>query len=111
MEGLAVVVLLCAFLPFLVSLGGSGGVWKFLSFLFCCFSVVGSTSAIGHGGGILAWVIAWSFTALAFQARRGLVVALVLALGSAAVLIAEGVNDTKKSGDTATSSRQKTVAR
>ena len=45
------------------------------------------------------------------EARRGLVVALVLALGSAAVLIADGVNDTKKSGDTATSSRQKTVAR
>jgi hypothetical protein len=70
MEGLAIVALICAFLPFVVSLGGSGGVWKFLSFLFCCFSLVGAASVIGIGGGILAWVIAWIFTAIAAQSRR-----------------------------------------
>jgi hypothetical protein len=70
MEGLAIVALVCAFLPFLVSLGGRGGVWKFLSFLFCCFSLVGAASVIGFGGGILAWVIAWIFTAIAVQSRR-----------------------------------------
>jgi hypothetical protein len=69
MEGLVIVAALCAFLPFLVSLGGSGGVWKFLSFLFCCFSLVGAASVIGFGGGILAWVIAWIFTAIAVQSR------------------------------------------
>jgi hypothetical protein len=70
MEGLAIVALICAFLPFLVSLGGSGGVWKFLSFLFCCFSIAGAASVVGIGGGILAWVIAWIFTAIAAQSRR-----------------------------------------
>jgi hypothetical protein len=70
MEGLAIVALICAFLPFVVSLGGRGGVWKFLSFLFCCFSLVGAASVIGIGGGILAWVIAWIFTAIAAQSRR-----------------------------------------
>ncbi len=70
MEGLAIVALICSFLPFLVSMGGSGGVWKFLSFVFCCLSLVGAASVIGFGGGILAWVIAWSFTAIAVQARR-----------------------------------------
>jgi hypothetical protein len=48
----------------------TGGVWKFLSFLFCCFSLVGAASVIGIGGGILAWVIAWIFTAIAAQSRR-----------------------------------------
>jgi hypothetical protein len=70
MEGLVIVALICSFLPFLVSLGGSGGIWKFLSFIFCCFSLIGAASVIGIGGGIFAWVIAWIFTAIAAQARR-----------------------------------------
>jgi hypothetical protein len=70
MEGLVIVALICSFLPFLVSLGGRGGVWKFLSFLFCCFSLVGAVSVIGIGGGVLAWIIAWIFTAIAAQSRR-----------------------------------------
>lgn len=70
MEGIAIVALIAAFLPFLVSLGGRGGVWKFLSFLFCCFSIAGAASIVGVGGGILAWVVAWVFTALAASARR-----------------------------------------
>jgi hypothetical protein len=70
MEALAIIALFCAFLPFLVSLGGRGGIWKFLSFVFCCFSVFGAASVVGIGGGIFAWVIAWIFTAIAAQARR-----------------------------------------
>jgi hypothetical protein len=70
MEGLVIVALVCSFLPFLVSLGGRGGVWKFLSFLFCCFSLVGAISVIGIGGGVLAWIIAWIFTAVAAQSQR-----------------------------------------
>jgi hypothetical protein len=70
MEGLAVVALIGAFLPFFVSLGGRGGVWKFLSFLFCCFALVGAASLIGFGGGVLAWIIAWIFAAIAAQSRR-----------------------------------------
>lgn len=70
METLAIVVLFCAFLPFLVSLGGRGGIWKFLSFVFCCLSVVGGASVVGIGGGIFAWVIAWIFTGIAAQSRR-----------------------------------------
>jgi hypothetical protein len=70
MEGIAIVALIAAFLPFLVSLGGRGGVWKFLSFLFCCFSIAGAASIVGIGGGILAWIVAWIFTAVAATARR-----------------------------------------
>lgn len=54
MEGIAIVVLIAAFLPFLISLGGRGGVWKFLSLLFCCFSIVGAAPIVGIGGGILS---------------------------------------------------------
>src|SRR4051812_30777079 len=70
MEALAIVALFVSFLPFLVSLGGRGGIWKFLSFIFCCFSLVGAASVIGLGGGIFAWLIAWIFTAIAAQSRR-----------------------------------------
>ena len=70
MEGVAIAALICAFLPFLASLGGSGGVWKFLAFLVCVFSLVGAASVIGFGGGVLAWGIAWIFTAIAIQVRR-----------------------------------------
>ncbi|WP_027577119.1 hypothetical protein [Bradyrhizobium sp. WSM1743] len=70
MEGIAILALIAAFLPFLVSLGGRGGVWKFLSFLFCCFSIAGAASIVGVGGSILAWVVAWVFTAIAASARR-----------------------------------------
>lgn len=70
MEGIAIIALIAAFLPFLVSLGGRGGVWKFLSFLFCCFSIAGAASIVGIGGGILAWIVAWIFTAVAVSARR-----------------------------------------
>jgi hypothetical protein len=70
MELFAIVALFCAFLPFLVSLGGRGSIWKFLSFAFCCFSLVGAGSVIGIGAGVIAWVIAWIFTAIAVQARR-----------------------------------------
>lgn len=70
MEGIAIIALIAAFLPFLVSLGGRGGVWKFLSFLFCCFSIAGAASIVGIGGGVLAWIVAWVFTAVAASARR-----------------------------------------
>jgi hypothetical protein len=70
MEGIAIIALIAAFLPFLVSLGGRGGVWKFLSFVFCCFSIAGAASIVGVGGGILAWMLAWIFTAVASSARR-----------------------------------------
>ncbi|RXG84226.1 hypothetical protein [Bradyrhizobium zhanjiangense] len=70
MEGVAIIALIATFLPFLVSLGGRGGVWKFLSFLFCCFSIAGAASIVGIGGGILAWIVAWVFTAVAASARR-----------------------------------------
>jgi hypothetical protein len=70
MEGIAIVALIAAFLPFLVSLGGRGGAWKFLSFLFCCFSIAGAASIVGIGGGILAWIVAWIFAAVAAGARR-----------------------------------------
>lgn len=70
MEGILILSTILAFLPFIVSLGGRGGVWKFLSFLFCCFSLVGIVPVVGFAGGILAWIIAWIFTAIAAQARR-----------------------------------------
>ncbi|MET4749213.1 hypothetical protein [Bradyrhizobium sp. RT11b] len=70
MQGIAILALVAAFLPFLVSLGGRGGVWKFLSFLFCCFSIGGAASVVGIGGGILAWLVAWVFAAIAANARR-----------------------------------------
>src|ERR1700730_14118972 len=70
MEGLAIVALLAAFLPFVVSLGGRGGVWKFLAFVFCVFAIFGAASVIGIGGGILAWIVAWIFAAIAVSARR-----------------------------------------
>ncbi|WP_315773795.1 MULTISPECIES: hypothetical protein [unclassified Bradyrhizobium] len=70
MEGIAVLAPIAAFLPFLVSLGGRGGVWKFLSFLFCCFSIAGAASIVGIGGGVLAWIVAWVFTAVAASGRR-----------------------------------------
>jgi len=70
MQGIVILGLIAAFLPFLVSLGGRGAVWKFLSFLFCCFSIGGAASVVGIGGGILAWIVAWVFTAIAASARR-----------------------------------------
>lgn len=70
MPAIAIVALIATFLPFLVSLSGRGAVWKFLSFLFCCFSIGGAASVVGIGGGILAWIVAWVFTAIAASARR-----------------------------------------
>jgi hypothetical protein len=70
MPAIAIVALIAAFLPFLVSLSGRGAVWKFLAFLFCCFSIGGAASVVGIGGGILAWIVAWVFTAIATNARR-----------------------------------------
>lgn len=70
MPAIAIVALIAAFLPFLVSLSGRGVVWKFLAFLFCCFSIGGAASVVGIGGGILAWIVAWVFTAIAANARR-----------------------------------------
>ncbi|MGY4231100.1 hypothetical protein ACVIIW_000047 [Bradyrhizobium sp. USDA 4449] len=70
MAAIAIVALIAAFLPFIASLSGRGGIWKFLSFLFCCFSIGGAASVVGIGGGVLAWIIAWVFTALATSARR-----------------------------------------
>lgn len=70
MQGILILSVILAFLPFIVSLGGRGGVWKFLSLLFCCFSLIGIVPGIGFAGGIFAWVIAWIFTAVAAQSRR-----------------------------------------
>jgi hypothetical protein len=70
LQSIAVVSLILAFLPFIASLSGRGLIWKFLSLLFCCFSIAGAVSIVGVGGGILAWVVAWIFTAVAASARR-----------------------------------------
>jgi hypothetical protein len=36
----------------------------------CCFSMAGAALIVGIGGGILAWIVAWIFTAVAAGARR-----------------------------------------
>ena len=67
MENFILLIAIFAFLPFLVSLGGRGGIWKFLAFLCSCLAVVGTVNVIG---GIVAWILAWVFAAIALGARR-----------------------------------------
>jgi hypothetical protein len=64
------ITLIVALLPAIISSRGSGGVWKFLSLLFC-----GMAAWSGLTGGftvvtITLWVIAWIFAGIALQGRR-----------------------------------------
>ncbi len=67
--GTAMVVgLLLAFLPAIVALGGANPVWKFLSFLFCVFSLFGLVAFVVPG--VLCWVIAWIFAGVSVGSGR-----------------------------------------
>jgi hypothetical protein len=60
-------ILVAIFLPFIVSLQGSNPVWKFLSFLFCLFSIFGAFLLLVPG--VIAWVIAWIFAGVSLGSR------------------------------------------
>jgi hypothetical protein len=65
--GLLLVGALVAFLPFLISLSGRGGAWKFLCLLCCLLALLSAVSVVG---GIVAWLLAWVFCAVAQSAGR-----------------------------------------
>jgi hypothetical protein len=67
MEGYAIICLLIVFLPFLVSMRGYNPVWKFLSFLFCVFSLCGIFAFFVPG--VLCWIVAWIFAGVSFGSR------------------------------------------
>lgn len=69
-QSVAAVSLLLAFLPFIVSLFGRGGIWKFLAFVLCCSAGVGAVSVVGFGMGLFVWLVAWIFAAIALGAKR-----------------------------------------
>ena len=63
-----------AFSPFLVSLRGNGGIWQFLSLLFCALAAAAFLS-LGFVGWILTWVVAWIFAGVALQSRPSAIAA------------------------------------
>jgi hypothetical protein len=65
-----VIKLFVAFLPLIVSLRGSGEVWKFLSLIFCGMTVWSSETAGFTIVAIALWAIAWIFAGIALQGRR-----------------------------------------
>jgi hypothetical protein len=70
-----ILLLTTAFLPLLVSLRGKGGVWQFLSLLFCGLAIAAFLS-VGFIGWILTWVVAWIFAGIALQSRPSAVAAV-----------------------------------
>jgi hypothetical protein len=63
-----ILFLLVAFLPSLVSLGGRNPVWKFLTFLFCLFSLVGVFAFVVPG--VLCWIVAWIFAGVSYATKE-----------------------------------------
>lgn len=59
--------LLAILLPWFVSLGGRGGIWKLLAFI-CVVLCFGAAITSGFVATVVVWVIAWIFAAVAQSA-------------------------------------------
>jgi hypothetical protein len=66
--GLPTILLAIVYAPFLITLAGEGGAWKFLAFVLCTIAIV----LVGHSFllALMAWLLAFACAAAARSAAR-----------------------------------------